>query len=236
MCKILKITLIGACICSVFGNELNAQTVAGEWYTPLLNKLLHLTISQDSIAFRKCSFGIEMQDYGYVDRGFKIEKMMEDYFVVSNSMDTIPAFYWMNFSLADGKNNLNVESLNTSFSSIMEVEQAIKLNVLEPISIVLLDKTALAKIREEHDIASMTVDDFKHFALKLMALDDNNDKQQDQKFILSYLNVESTGRIVLADLGFNALVKGNEMDAMFDKFSEHPETEALFIKMIGNGK
>ena len=118
----------------------------------------------------------------------------------------------------------------------MEVEQAIKLNVLEPISIVLLDKTALAKIREQHDIASMTVDDFKHFALKLMALDDNNDKQQDQKFILSYLYVESTGRIVLSDLGFNALVKGNVLDAMFEKFAEHPETEALFIKMIGNGK
>ena len=236
MCKILKITLIVACVCSVFASELNAQTIVGDWYTPLRNKLLHITISHDSVTFRKCSFGIEMQDYGYVDMRFKIEKVTNNYFIVSDSVDTIPTFYWVNFSVVDGKNNLNIESLSTSYSSIIEVENAIKLDDLYPMNITFLNKATIAKIRQQKNITTMTVDDFKSYASKLIELDTSNDARKNQKFKLSYSYVESTGRIVLSDLGFNALVKGNVLDAMFEKFAEHPETEALFIKMIGNGK
>ncbi len=231
-----KTILIIAIFCTVFCTDLCAQTVAGDWYTPLRNKLLHIIITQDSIAFRKCGFDIEMQDYGYVDLRFKIEKVTNNYFIVSNSADTIPAFYWMNFSLADGKNNLNIESLNESFTSVTEVEKAIKLKELSNMNVVLLDKTTIDKIRQLRDISTMSVADFKNYALKLMALDDNNDKQKDQKFKLSYLYVESTGRITLADLGFNSLVKGNVFDAMIGKFAEHPETEAIFMQKIDSGK
>jgi hypothetical protein len=234
--KILKITLIVACVCSVFASELNAQTIVGDWYTPLRNKLLHITISQDSIAFRKCSFDVEMQDYGYVDMRFKIEKVTNNYFIVSDSVDIISMFYWVNFSVVDGKNNLNIESLNTSYSSIIEVENAIKLNDLYPINITFFDKATIAKIRQQRNITTMTVDDFKSYASKLIELDTSNDARKNQKFKLSYLYVESTGRIVLSDLGFNSSVKGTAMDAMFEKFAEHPETKEIFMRMIGNGK
>ncbi|HEX8017833.1 MAG TPA: hypothetical protein VF465_21585, partial [Flavobacterium sp.] len=99
---ILLILFIG----STFSTVVFGQTTVGDWYTPLRNKLLHITISKDSILFRKCSFDIEMRDYGYVDMAFKIEKSINSNFIVSGTKDTVPTFYLLNFKLENGKNLL----------------------------------------------------------------------------------------------------------------------------------
>lgn len=229
---ILLILFIG----STFSTVVFGQTTVGDWYTPLRNKLLHITISKDSILFRKCSFDIEMRDYGYVDMAFKIEKSINSNFIVSGTKDTVPTFYLLNFKLKNGKNLLNIESLNNKFPTLTDAENSIKLIEQQPMNVILMNKSTIDKIRQQKEITTMTTNDFKSYALKIIELDSINTTYRQKKYKLSYLYIESTGRIILSELGFNSLVKGNVFDSMFEKFAENPETKEIFIKMTGSEK
>lgn len=229
---ILLILFIG----STFSTVVFGQTTEGDWYTPLRNKLLHITISKDSILFRKCSFDIEMRDYGYVDMAFKIEKSINSNFIVSGTKDTVPTFYLLKFKLENGRNLLNIESLNNKFPTVTEAENSIKLLEQQPMNVILMDKSTIDKIRQQKNITTMKSNDFKSYALKIIDLDSINISYSQMKYKLSYLYIESTGRIILSELGFNSLVKGNLFDSMLEKFAENPETKEIFIKMTGSGK
>jgi len=229
---ILLILFIG----STFSTVVFGQTTIGDWYTPIRNKLLHITISKDSIIFRKCSFDIEMRDYGYVDMAFKIEKSINRNFIVSGTKDTAPTFYLLNFKLENGRNLLNIESLNNKFPTLTDAENSIKLIEQPPINVILLDKSRIDKIRQQKDITTMTSNDFKSYALKILELDSINASYSQTKYKLSYLYKESTGRIILSELVFNSLVKGNLFDSMLEKFAENPETKEIYIKMTECGK
>lgn len=231
----LKTILFILLICSTFTNEIFGQTMEGDWYTPLRNKLLHVTISRDSITFRKCSFDIEMRDYGYVDMAFKVEKIINNNFIVSGAKDTVPTFYLLNFKLEGDKNQLNIESLNKPFLSLIDVENNITQLEQQPMTVTLIDKSTIDKIRQQKNVTTMTTNDFKSYALRIIDLDSTNNTNL-KKYKLSYLYMESKGRIILSQLGFNSLVKGNIFDSMFEKFAENSETKDLFIKMTGSGK
>lgn len=232
----LKTLITLLVISAAVATETFAQTIQGDWYTPLRNKLLQITISKDSVLFRKRSFDSEMQDYGYIDMAFKIEKPVNNSFIVSGTHDTVPAFYVFSFKLKNGKNLLNIESLNTKFLTLTDAENSIKLIEQQPVYVVLMDKPALDKIRKQKEVTTMTPNDFKTYAQKIIELDSTNTPYLKKKFKLSYLYAESTGKIILSELGFNSLVKGNVFDSMLEKFAEHPETGELFIKMTGGGK
>ncbi len=232
----LKIILIIFLAGPAISNGPFAQTMDGDWYTPLRNKILHLAISKDSIVFRKCSSGIEMQDYGYADMAFKIEKVVNGNYIVSGTKDTVPTFYLLNFKWKDGRNNLNIESLNHTFLTVADAESSIKLIEQQPVNVVLLSKKTIDEIRRNKDIAKMTTIDFKNYALKIIELDSSNASYLNKKYRLSYLYIESTGRIVLSALGFNPLVKGNVIDSMLERFAGNPETKELFTKMTESGK
>ncbi len=221
---------------TTFSTVVFGQTTVGDWYTPLRNKLLHITISKDSILFRKCSFDTDMRDYGYVDMAFKIEKSIASNFIVSGTKDTVPTFYLLKFKMENGRNLLNVESLNKKFQTLTDAENSIKLIEQQPMNVILLDKSTIDKIRQQKDITTMTSNDFKSYALKIIELDSINATYSKTKYKLSYLYIESTGRIILSELGFNSLVKGNLFDSMFEKFAENPETKEIFIKITGSGK
>jgi hypothetical protein len=221
---------------STFSTVVFGQSTVGDWYTPLRNKLLHITISKDSILFRKCSFDNEMRDYGYVDMAFKIEKSINSNFIVSGTKDTLPTFYILKFKLENGRNLLNIESLNNKFPTLTDAENSIKPIVQQPMNVILMDKSTIDKIRQQKDITTMKSNDFKSYALKLMELDSINATYNQVKYKLSYLYIESTGRIILSELGFNSLVKGNLFDSMLEKFAENPETKEIFIKMTGSRK
>jgi hypothetical protein len=221
---------------STFSTVVFGQSTVGDWYTPLRNKLLHITISKDSILFRKCSFDNEMRDYGYVDMAFKIEKSINSNFIVSGTKDTLPTFYILKFKLENGRNLLNIESLNNKFPTLTDAENSIKPIVQQPMNVILMDKSTIDKIRQQKDITTMKSNDFKSYALKLMELDSINATYNQVKYKLSYLYIESTGRIILSELGFNSLVKGNLFDSMLEKFAENPETKKIFIKMTGSRK
>ncbi|MFZ1524335.1 MAG: hypothetical protein WAT22_05920 [Saprospiraceae bacterium] len=229
---ILLILFIG----STFSTVVFGQTTVGDWYTPLRNKLLHITISKDSILFRKCSFDIEMRDYGYVDMAFKIEKSINSYFIVSGTKDTVPTFYLLKFKLENGRNLLNIESLNNKFPTLTDAENSIKLIEQQPMNVILMDKSTIDKIRQQKVITTMTSNDFKSYALKIIELDSINASYSQTKYKLSYLYIEATGRIILSELGFNSLVKGNLFNSMLEKFEENPETKEIFIKMTGSEK
>jgi hypothetical protein len=229
---ILFIFLIG----TTFSNEIFGQTIEGDWYTPLRNKLLHVTISKDSINFRKCSFDIEMRDYGYVDMAFKVEKVVNNNFIVSGTKDTVPTYYLLNFKLKNCMNLLNIESLSNKFPTLTDAENSIKLIEQQPMNVILMDKSTIDKIRQQKEITTMTSNDFTSYALKIIESDSINTAYRQKKYKLSYLYIESTGSIILSELGFNSLVKGNVFDSMFEKFAENPETKEIFIKMTGSGK
>ena len=229
----LKVILFIFLIGTSFSNEIFGQS---DWYTPIRNKLLHITISKDSILFRKCSFDTAMRDYGYVDMAFKIEKSINSNFIVSGTKDTVRTFYLLKFKLENGRNLLNIESLNNKFPTLTDAENSIKLIEKQPMNIILMDKATVGKIRQQKDITTMTSDDFKSYALKIVELDSFNASYSQTKYKLSYLYIESTGRIILSDLGFNSLVKGNLFDSMLEKFAENPETKEIFIKMARSGK
>lgn len=228
--------LLILCLGSAFSTLVFGQTMRGDWYTPLRNKLLHITISEDSILFRKCSFDIEMRDYGDVDMAFKIEKSIDNNFIVSGTKDTVPTFYLLKFKLENGKNLLNIESLNNKFSTLTDAENSIKLIERQPMNVILMDKSAIDKIRQYKEISTMTSNDFRNYAQKIIELDSINASFSQTKYKLSYLYIESTGRIILSELKFNSLVKGNVFDSMLVKFAENPDTKEIFIKMTGSGK
>ena len=229
---ILFIFLIG----TTFSNEIFGQSIEGDWYTPLRNKLLHITISKDSILFKKCSFDIEIRDYGYVDMAFKIEKSINNNFIVSGIKDTVPTFYLLGFKFENGRNLLNIQSLNNKFPTLTDAENSITLIEPQSMNVILMDKSTIDKIRQQKDITTMTSNDFKSYALKIIDLDSINASYTQTKYKLSYLYIESTGRIILSELGFNSLVKGNVFDSMFEKFAENPETKDIFLKMTRGGK
>jgi hypothetical protein len=177
-----------------------------------------------------------MRDYGYVDMAFKIEKSINNNFIVSGTKDTVPTFYLFGFKLENGRNLLNIESLNNKFPTLTDAENSITLIEPQPMNVILMDKSRIDKIRQQKDITTMTSNDFKSYALKIIDLDSINASYSQTKYKLSYLFIESTGRIILSELGFNSLVKGNLFDSMLEKFAENPETKDIFIKMTRGGK
>lgn len=217
-------------------NELLAQTIEGNWYTPLRNKLLHITISKDSIIFRKCSFDSTMTDYGYIDKAFKVEKVINTYYIVSGIKDTIPSFYLLKFKLEGDKNNMNIESLDSKFFTLSDAENSIKVTSQQPLNIILFNKLSIDKIRQRKDISTMTVSDFKNYASRVIERDSINTNYIKKKYKLSYVYAESTARIILSEIGFNSLVKGDIFDTMIEKFAENPKTKDLIIKMSRSGK
>lgn len=231
----LKILFFLLLISATFSNEIFAQTTQEDWYTPLRNKLLHITISKDSITFRKCSFDVEMKDYGYVFMGFKIEKKVNNNYIISETKDKISTIYLMIFKLENDRVNLNIESLNTSFLSVADAENAIKTFELNSLNITLIDKPTIDKIRQQADINTMTPNEFKNCALKIIELDSKNSAYLKRKYKLTSLYIDSTLRLIVSDLGFNGLAGGNKFDTMLEKFSENPETKELFLKMTNGG-
>ncbi|WP_157446995.1 hypothetical protein [Cytophaga aurantiaca] len=209
-----------------------AQTLEGNWYTPLRNKLLHVIISTDSIVFRKCSYD-SLRDYGYADRAFRIEKIVHTNYIVSSFTDSVTNYYLFGFIVDtnSGKNHMNIESTNVAFSNIAAAENAIPQFQKQPLYILFLTKQQIEKIKEGKDISTMTVNDFKIYANKIVEIDSINVDPTNKKYKLSYTYSESTSRLVLCKYGFNALVKGNKFDAMLEKFYENPETKDLLIKM-----
>jgi len=212
--------------------KLQAQTVEGDWYTPLRNKLKHVTISKDSIVFRKCSFD-SLRDYGYPDMAFKIERKIKTTYIVSSVTDTVRAYYLFSFITdnAGDKNYMNIESFTNQFSTIRDAEKTITEFENNPLKITFLTKQEMDTIRKKKPISSMTTIDFKNFAAKTMHVDSMNAEYTQKKYKFAYLYSESSSRLLLAELGFNSLVKGDQFDAMYDTFYENPETREILIKM-----
>ena len=233
----LKITLFILLFSILSGvNKIFAQTIEGDWYTPIRNKLLHISISKDSIVFRKCSFDSTMRDYGYIDKAFKVEKVINTIYIVSGIKDTVPTFYLFRFKLEDGKNNMNIESINSQFFTLSDAENLIKVTLQQPLNIILFNKLTIDKIRHSKDVSTMTTNDFKNYAKRIIERDSNNAAYLNKKFKLSYIYSESTARIILSEIGFNSLVKGDIFDSMIEKFAKNPETKDIFIKMSSVGK
>lgn len=223
-------------ICPTYSTVIFGQSTEGDWYTPLRNKLLHLTITKDSVLFRKCSFSIEMQDHSYVDMAFKIEKRVHSNYIVSGTKDTVPTFYLVKLKPENGKNLLNIESLNNKFPTLTDAENSIALIEQQQMHVILMDKSTIDKIRQQKEISNMTSNVFRSYAIKIIESDSIQATCNQTKYKLSYLYAESTGRIILSELGFNALVQGYLFDSMLEKFAENPETQDIFIKMTGGGK
>lgn len=177
-----------------------------------------------------------MREYDYVAMAYKIEKKVNNHFVVLETKDSVISYYLLSFKLENGKNLLNIESLNNKFPTLADAENSIQLIEQQPMNVTLLDKSAIDQIRKQKDITAMKSDDFKSFAQKIIELDSINASNSQKKYKLSYLYNESTGRIILSELDFNPLVKGHLFDSMLEKFAENPETKELFIKMTGSGK
>jgi hypothetical protein len=177
-----------------------------------------------------------MRDYGYVDMAFKIEKSIDNNFIVTEPKDSVPTFYLLKFRMENGMNLLNIESLNNKFPTLTDAENSIKLIEQQPMNVVLMNKSTIDKIRQQKEITTMTSNDFKSFALKIIELDSINATYSKTKYKLLYLYRESMGRIVLSGIGFNSLVKGNVFDSMMEKFAENSETKEIFVKMTGSGE
>lgn len=224
----LLVLLIGSSITS----ELQAQTVEGDWYTPLRNKLKLVTISKDSILFRKCSFD-SLRDYAYVDMAFKIERKIKTTYIVSSVKDTIPTYYLFSFipDHAVDKNYMNIESFTSKYPTPGDAEKAITEFENNPLKITFLTQKEIDKIRKKQALSSMSTTDFKKFAAKIMQVDSMNAQYAQKKYAFAYLYSESSTRLLLAELGFNTLVKGDQFDAMFDTFYENLETQQILIKM-----
>jgi hypothetical protein len=224
--KLISILLFFTLTNSIFG-----QGVEGEWYTPLRNKLLHISISKDSINFRKCSFDKNMVDYGYVDLACKIEKYENEAYIVSSIKDSIKTFSVFYFQLIDNKNYMNIESSDKKFKTISDAENETSNLKKQIIYITLLNNKQLEKIRKQKDIKKMTTIDFKNYASKIILSDSLYRQNITEKFMFSYLYSESTSRILLSEIGINSLVKGNVFDESIFKFADIAETKEIFIKL-----
>jgi hypothetical protein len=205
--------------------------VEGDWFTPLRNKLLHILITKDSISFRKCSFEKEMQDYGYIDMAFKVEKKVNESYIVSMTDDSIKYYYLFCFQVINGINYMNIESADKKFSTITEAENENPNFKKQSLNITLLSALELDKIRQNKIVEKMTTNDFKKFASSIMKSDSIYRQRVVRKYKFTYLYAESTNRILLADIGINSLVKGSILDSMFERFQENPETKEMFSKM-----
>ncbi|HSY62328.1 MAG TPA: hypothetical protein VK796_10650 [Cytophaga sp.] len=212
--------------------DLFAQIAEGNWYTPIRNKLLHIVISTDSIVFRKCSFD-SLRDYGYADMSFKIERKVKTTYIVSSIKDTLPVYYLFSFipDHTSNKNYMSIESFNNKFPTITDAEKSISEIEKQPLKIAFLTKKEIDTIREGKNISSMTTTDFKNYATRIIQTDSVNAQYSNKKYKLSYLYSESGAKLILAELGFNPLVKGDQFDALFDKFYQDPETQQILIKM-----
>jgi hypothetical protein len=214
-----------------------AQTIEGEWYTPLRNKLLRVTISRDSICMKKISFDDNGQEYKYAD-SYKIEKEINSTYIVSNPEDTVTAYYLFGFSLdnTNRRNYMNIESFNISYPTIADAENAIVGMKKQQLRIVFVEKQEVERIKKYKDLSSMTTTDFTNYATRVIVSDSTNAIYLKNKYKLSYLYAESTGRIILADMGFNSFVKGHVFDSMLQTYAAHEETKEIFMKMIGSEK
>lgn len=220
--------LFGWCVT----NGLYAQIAEGNWYTPLDNKLLQLVISKDSILFRKCSFDVEMKEYGDADLALKIEKLNNGNFIVSQTKEATQTFYLFFPAFKGDQLQGNIESLNSKFPTPAEAENALQSTEKPPMDIVFLNRATIDKIRQQKPIETMTAADFKNYAQRIIYLDASTAVAfRNKKCKLNYVYMESTGKILLSELGFNSLVKGDAFDTMWKRFTKDPETQEIFTKM-----
>ncbi len=209
------------------------------WYTPIRNKLVKITITQDSIFFTKVRFENPERDYGYHSTLSKIEKAIttdtSTCYILSSTKDSTVIFNIFYFNLIKSKAQLliHVESMNIDYGSIKEAENAIPEFSMPQLKITLMQLQQIEEIKQGKPISSMTTELFNRYAKKIIKNDSINQVYYEHNYKLGYLYVESTSRILLADLGINSLVKGNIYDKMLFSFAEKEETKELYLKLIG---
>ncbi|MBL4578515.1 MAG: hypothetical protein COA57_09960 [Flavobacteriales bacterium] len=234
-----KILFVVFLFLTIVTNPALSQNNEGSWYTLLRNKLLKITITQDSIFLTKVRFENPEQDYGYNSFSSKIEKTIttntNTCFILSSKKDSTVTFNIFYFNLIDAKAqiSMHVESMNNDYSSINEAENAVPHFSDQQLKITFLLLQKIEKIKLGKLISSMTVEEFNRYANKIIENDSINQIYYGQKYKLGYLYGESTSRIILADLGINSLVKGNVHDKMLSFFAENEETKDLFLEMSG---
>lgn len=215
-------------------NQLFAQTAEGDWYTPIRNKLIRVTISADSIVIRKCNFE-SIKDHGYIAMSYSIKKKIGSTYIVSDAQDTLLRYQLFGFttdSMHSDKLYMNAESINTNFATRSDAEKAIPEFEKQHFKIMLFTKQGIDNMRKGKDIETMTAADFNRYASKIIAADSANAAYLNKIYELSYLYGESSARILLAECGVNPLVKGNRFDDMIEKFYNNPETKDIVMRMV----
>ncbi len=227
----MKIKLLALLVfCVISGVKTLAQSIEGNWYTPLPNKLLHIVISKDSIVFRKCSFD-DMKDYGYADVAFRIAKTVDNTYIVSEKKKNgQEIFYLFGVALENERCLINMASMSDEFLTFAEAEDHYDVLKGHSRNIVLVAKTEVETIKKQRAITTMTTEDFKKFANAMIGLDAANIDVAEKKYKLSYLYRQSILRILLADIGFDPFVATKGFDTLWE-FAENPETKDLFAKM-----
>lgn len=207
----------------------SAQDVEGDWYTPIRNKLINVNISKDSVIIRKCDF--DLNSYEFREVSARIVKKAENIYIVSADRDGEEMFWLFGFRRIAGNNMMNAASFDKKYVSLEEAEKDINVFREVNVEITLLDKAAISKIKKKRDINTMTADDFKKFATKIIAIDTANAAFYAKKYKLAYLYGESIARIALSEIGINCLIKGNSFTSVMSKFGQDPETKDLFDEL-----
>lgn len=225
------------------------NTINGEWYTPVRNKLLKVTIKEDSLYLTKQKFDLNEKS-DYLHEGlFKIEKktingeiisfiLSESRFIDPDLGDKptktgkqtfykIATFRW---DANSKKNTMAIFSFNSDFDSKESAEESLKSIPDNFIGINLYDKSGIETASRKKEVQSMTADDLKNY-LKEAIQFAKDAKNNLPKYKLNYVFRESAGRELVSKAGFNPFYKGREMELIFAKYSEDPEVKKLMSEL-----
>lgn len=212
-------------------NIVVGQKINQTWYTPIRNNLLQIIITDDSILFGKNNFDLRLKEFR-MDLRFKIEKTNLNHFLVSEYIDSTKKYSIIGYKQDPNKLLLNINSLNEKYSSLLEAEKQIETFKEYPIYVQFIDSTSIAEIRKKENLESMTINDFKNYANKIIAVDSSISKIKKRKYRLAYLYKESINRLIVSECGYNSLVKGIKFDSIILKFADLPETKEIFETML----
>jgi hypothetical protein len=227
--------------CLAFGFQATAQTgLRGKWYMFSRNRVIQLTFSGDSLFSDQLDWDLRPMDPSRAgDTGLIVKRIPanhNEYLLLTHFGDTHRLIF-LNTVLVISPSSeiaLAVNSPDSGYTTIARAQHYIRADTGRKYGLSFFSESAIHTFQKQKSIESMTVADFKLYGARIITLHSQIDslgKLPNAPSGLYYYGF-SMLRTLLAKMGFDPFVSNDQLEKMFKRFDDDPETKELYHQIF----
>jgi hypothetical protein len=236
----LKQSLTILFIITCLGAGVNGQTdINGKWYTIARNRVIQITLSNDSIVSRQLTWDLDVWPNSKavtnpIDTIIRANGNL--YYCIIRKTDSLPWLMPLTYRvIVPGKRILSAANHNDStfFNKKYALEEYIRTDTGKKYGMIYFSETELLKLKTQPSIDSIRKEDLKLFCNRVIAFKEELKKLEEKVgysndlLYYSYFTIHN----IIGEIGYNPLVPNKQFDNMFKRFENDIELKALIEEM-----